>query len=270
MQRLRGADHAADLALLREAAEAAGAIAKRHFGAGPAAWDKGAGLGPVSEADLEIDAMLRDRLLAARPGFGWLSEESADDPARLGAEALFIVDPIDGTRAFLEGQKGFAHALAIARHGRVTAAVVHLPLMGLSYVAQAGGGAYLNDRPLLVPPRQGLLGARVLASRGQLDPAHWPGGLPLVERHFRPSLAWRLCLVAEGAFHGTVTLRDTWDWDSAAAALIAEEAGARVTDRHGRPLVFNTPEPRSPGLIVAPEGVHAGFLSALEGAGRRE
>jgi myo-inositol-1(or 4)-monophosphatase len=273
---LPGPDHAGDLALLTEAALAAGEIARRHFGRGPASWDKGAGQGPVSEADLEIDLMLRDRLLAARPGFGWLSEETEDAPERLAAEAVFIVDPIDGTRAFLEGQKGFAHALAIARGGKVTASVVHLPLLERTYAARRGAGAYVNDRPLLTPPRKGLIGARVLASRGQLDPQLWPGGLPAVERHFRPSLAWRICLVAEGAFDGTVTLRDTWDWDTAAAALIAEEAGARITDRHGAELAFNTPAPRSPGLIVGPEGVHSGFLAGLRGpaaaaeAGRRD
>jgi myo-inositol-1(or 4)-monophosphatase len=265
---LPGADHAGDLALLTGAALAAGEIARRHFGQGPAAWEKAAGQGPVSEADLEIDLMLRDRLLAARPGYGWLSEETEDAPDRLAAEAVFIVDPIDGTRAFLEGQKGFAHALAIARGGQVTAAVVHLPLLERTYTARAGGGAFLNDRPLLTPMRKGLMGARVLASRGQLDPGHWPGGLPAVERHFRPSLAWRLCLVAEGAFHGTVTLRDTWDWDTASATLIAEEAGTRVTDRHGARLAFNTADPRSAGLIAGPAGVHADFMAALSVRGR--
>ena len=87
-------DHSGDVALLNEAARAAGEIARRHFGRGPASWEKEAGQGPVSEADLEIDLMLRDRLLSARPGFGWLSEETEDDPARLAAPAIFIVDPI--------------------------------------------------------------------------------------------------------------------------------------------------------------------------------
>lgn len=260
-------DHSGDLALLSEAARAAGEIARRHHGQAPATWQKGAGQGPVTEADIEIDLMLRDRLLAARPGFGWLSEETPDDPARLVADSVFIVDPIDGTRAFIEGGKGFAHALAIARHGRVTAAVVHLPLLDLTYTARAGQGAFVNDRPLVTPPRKGLVGARVLASSGQLDPQLWPGGLPLMERHFRPSLAWRLCLVAEGAFHGTVTLRETWDWDTAAATLIAEEAGARVSDRFGAPLAYNTPSPKSAGLIAGPAGVHSAFLESLAGPG---
>jgi myo-inositol-1(or 4)-monophosphatase len=253
-----------DLALLSAAALEAGEIARRHFGSEPTVWQKAEGQGPVSEADLAIDAMLRQRLLAARPGFGWLSEETEDDPARLTAQSVFIIDPIDGTRAFLSGQKGFAHALAIARAGRVTAAVVHLPLLGLTYSARSGGGAFLNDRPILVPPRKGLQGARILASRPQLAPALWPGGLPAFEHHFRPSLAWRICLVAEGRFHGAATLRDTWDWDTAAATLIAQEAGARVSDRFGEPLEFNTPRPLSHGLLVGPEGVHLDFLRGLQ------
>lgn len=252
-----------DLALLVAAAEAAGAIARRHFRARPAAWEKGGGQGPVSEADLEIDAMLRARLRAARPGYGWLSEETADDPARLDAEALFVVDPIDGTRAFLEGQDSFAHSLAVVRGGRPVAGVVHLPLKGLTYTATAGGGAQLNGRPLAAvrPPGPGL--PRVLVSRSQLAPELWPGGVPALERHFRPSLAWRLCLVAEGAFDGMLTLREAWHWDIAAGSLIAEEAGARVTDRSGAPLAFNTPRPASPGVIAGGPGLHARLAERL-------
>lgn len=252
-----------DLALLVTAARAAGDIAAHHFGAGVKQWEKPGGQGPVSQADLEIDRMLRARLLAARPGFGWLSEETEDDPVRLQAQALFIVDPIDGTRAFLEGDKGFAHALAVVREGQVTAAVVHLPLLGLTYGARKGGGAWLNEVPIMLPPRKGLLGARVLASRMQLAPELWPGGLPAFERHFRTSLAWRLCLVAEGRFDAMVTLRDTWEWDVAAAALIAAEAGAKVSDRHGEPLVFNRARPASAGLLAGSEGAHADLLKGL-------
>ncbi|MGY6412472.1 MAG: inositol monophosphatase family protein [Alkalilacustris sp.] len=258
-----GADDAADLELLREAALAAGAIARRHFGAGPAAWEKSGGQGPVSEADLEIDRMLRARLLDARPGYGWLSEESEDDPERLGAGSVFIVDPLDGTRAFLEGQSGFCHALAVARGGRVTAAVVHLPMLEQTYAARIGAGAFRNGARLACAARDRLEGARVLASRDQLLPARWPGGLPPVARHFRSALAWRLCLVAEGAFDAAISLRDCWDWDIAAGALIAAEAGARVTDRHGAALRFNTPAPRSAGVLAGPGGVHAGLLMAL-------
>lgn len=255
-----------DLALLTEAALAAGTIATRHFRSSPARWDKGAGQGPVSEADLEIDAMLRERLLAARPGHGWLSEETPDAAARLNAREVFIVDPIDGTRAFLNGQKGFAHALAIARDGAVVAGVVHLPLMGLTYTALRGRGATLNGRRLAVSEGTVLEGARVLAGKPQLAAELWPGGVPPVEPHLRPSLAWRLCLVGEGRFDGMVTLRDAWHWDTAAASLVAQEAGAMVTDRDGAPLLFNTADPVSAGVMAGPAALHEGLMARLTGA----
>lgn len=253
-----------DLDLLIDAAHAAGHIARRHFRNGPATWDKGAGLGPVSEADLEIDEMLRHRLLAARSAYGWLSEETEDNDERLSVRRLFIVDPIDGTRAFLDGQNGFAHAIAVAEGGRVVAGVVHLPLLGLTYSAQAGHGARLNGDLLGLPDLDAVPdGARMLAGRKQMEPQHWRGDAPAFDRHFRSSLAWRLCLVAEGAFQGTLTHHDTWEWDTAAASLIASEAGARVTDRTGAPLEFNRPYPASRGLLAAPPRLHAGLLARL-------
>lgn len=257
---------AADLALLLKAAAAAGAIARRHFGSRPRAWDKGGGQGPVSEADLEIDAMLHERLCAARPDYGWLSEETADDGERLAAPALFVVDPIDGTRAFLAGRPDFAHALAVVRDRQPVAAVVHLPLLDLTYAATAGGGARLNGRTIAPAAPAALDAARLLVGRSQLAPGFWPGGVPPVAPHFRHSLAWRLCLVAEGAFDGTLTFRDVWHWDIAAGALVAAEAGATVTDRRGAALRFNTADPRSAGLLAAPAALHRGLFARLAAA----
>ena len=252
-----------DLALLQAAAEAAGDIALKHWGRDPQVWEKDAGQGPVTEADLAVDAMLRDRLLAARPGYGWLSEETADTPDRLASDAVFVIDPIDGTRAFIAGDRGFAHALAVVRGGIVTAAVVHLPAMDLTYVATAGDGALCNGAPISVATPVAGRDPRVLAARPQLFADLWPGGVPQVQRHFRTSLAWRLCLVAEGAFDATLTLRRAWHWDIAAASLIAQEAGAAVTDIKGRALVFNTPDPQSAGVVVAPQPLHDALVARL-------
>ena len=249
-----------DLALLVEAAEEAGRIARRYWRAKPKAWEKPGGEGPVTEADLAVDAMLRKRLLAARPGYGWLSEETEDDPARLAADRVFIVDPIDGTRAFMAGEEGFSHALAVAEAGRITAAVVYLPAADKLYTAEAGGGAQLNGRALVPATRDRLEGARVLASAQALGPAHWPGGPPPVERHFRASLAHRLCLVADGSFDATLTFRPAWEWDIAAGALIATEAGVAATGPMGEPLRFNSAQPLVPGLVVANPLLHEALL----------
>ena len=170
----------ADLALITEAARGAGQIALRYWRQAPKAWEK-PGLGPVTEADLAVNDHLRTLLLAARPDYGWLSEESADEPARQDARHCFIVDPIDGTRAFLEGQEGFSHSLAIATDGRITAAVVHLPARGLTYLAAEEGPATLNGAPL-VPADHDLDGARVLTAKVGLDPMHWRGAAPPLRR----------------------------------------------------------------------------------------
>ena len=135
---------AEDLRLLERAAAEAGQIAMRFWRQRPQSWDKGDGAGPVSEADLAVNDHLATVLRGARPGYGWLSEESEQEPSRLDAEKVFIIDPIDGTRAFIDGQEGFSHSLAIATGDRITAAVVHLPVSARTYGASAAGPALLN------------------------------------------------------------------------------------------------------------------------------
>lgn len=253
--------HAEDRALLVAAAEAAGPVAMAHFRRSLRHWEKPGGLGPVTEADLAVNAALRDRLGAARPDYGWLSEEDADGPGRLAAPRLLLVDPIDGTRAFLEGQEGFSIALAVIEAARVVAAAVHLPARGETYAAHRGGGATLGAATIAASAAAEPDGAEALASRSVLDPVHWPGGVPGLLRHFRPSLAWRLCLVAAGRFDATLSFRPTWDWDVAAGSLIAAEAGCRVTDAAGRPFAFGGPDPRQPGFLAAPPALHAALLA---------
>ncbi|WP_134724803.1 inositol monophosphatase family protein [Paracoccus luteus] len=252
-----------DLTLLVQAAEAAGEVALRFWRGELKSWDKGGGAGPVSEADLAVNAALEQRLRGARPDYGWLSEESADDPSRLDAERCFIVDPIDGTRAFIAGQEGFAVAIAVAQGECVTAGVVHMPARGITYAARAGGPATRNGHPI-APRESALHGATVLTSKAALDPVHWLGGrVPPVRREFRPSLAWRLCLAAEGRFGAALSMRAAWEWDIAAASLIAERAGCAVTDRHGRAMRFNQPRPLVDGLVVAAPGLHAALRAAM-------
>jgi myo-inositol-1(or 4)-monophosphatase len=259
----------ADLALLCDAAKAAGAVAMAHFGRAPAAWEKPGGAGPVSDADLAVDAWLKQSLRAARPGYGWLSEESPDDPVRLSHERVFIVDPIDGTRAFLAQKPGWCVALAVAVAGHVTAAAAFLPVSGELYAAARGAGATRDGVRLRPSARAEPVGASVLAGAPQMEAQHWPGGAPAVARAFRPSLVHRLCLVAAGEADATLTFREAWEWDIAAGALIAEEAGCTVTDAHGAPPRFNAPAPRLPGLIAAPPALHDALMARRRGAALR-
>ena len=254
---------ARDLALLTEAALKAGEIAMRFWKRSPKSWDKGGSHGPVTEADLDVNEMLADRLLAARPDYGWLSEETEDGAARLAAERVFIIDPIDGTRAFMAGEDTFAHSLAVAEHGRVTAAVVYLPALDRLYTACDHGPALCDGAAIAASARAGTEGATLLATQSSMAAELWPGGVPEVKRSFRASLAYRLSLVAEGRFDGMVTLRDAWEWDIAAGALICERAGAMVTDRFGAPLVFNAAHPQTAGVLAAAPGLHVALLGGL-------
>lgn len=256
-----------DLALLIDAARAAGTIALRYWQKAPEAWEKPDGTGPVTEADLAVNRMLAHDLRAARPDYGWLSEESEDDAARLAAEHVFIVDPIDGTRAFLRGEDTFSHSLAVARNGEVTAAVVYLPALGQLYSATVDGPTLCNGKAIRVSAASLAEGATMLASSAGLRPELWPGGVPALRRSFRTSLAYRLCLVAEGRYDATVTLRDAFEWDIAAGDLITRRAGGRVTDRHGAALRYNSRIPRTAGMLAAPPLLHAALLGHLGVAG---
>ena len=158
-----------DLDLLIDAARSAGDIATHFHETGAKSWDKADGAGPVTEADLAVNDMLEDRLRSARPGYGWLSEESTDDPARLDAETVFIIDPIDGTRSFVDGARTWAHSLAIVRNGAVQAGVIYLPLRDMLFAAEASNGASLNGAPLTVSSAPDLDAAHVLATRPNME-----------------------------------------------------------------------------------------------------
>ncbi len=254
-----------DLALLTHAARAAGDIAMRFWRQTPKVWEKPDGTGPVTEADLAVNAMLADTLRDARPDYGWLSEEDEDTTARQSTRRQFIIDPIDGTRAFMAGEEGFAHSLAVAENGTVIAGVVYLPALDRLYTATATGPALKDGEPIFASTRAGIDGATLLTTPPNLSPEHWPGGVPAIKRSFRTSLAYRLCLVAEGRHDGMLTLRDAWEWDIAAGALIAARAGAVVTDRHNGPLIFNTPDAKRPGVLAAAPGLHASLMAQLSG-----
>ncbi len=235
----------------------------KHFGQKPHTWEKDDDQGPVTEADLEIDRMLHARLLGAHPDAGWLSEETEDDADRLTRDRVFVVDPIDGTKSFINGNQNFSHSLAISEGGAITAGVVHLPARGLTYEAALGKGAFLNGEPISASDADAFEGARVLASESQFRSGLWSGPPPPVERHFRSSLAYRMCLVAQGRFDGMVTLRHTWEWDVAAGVLICEEAGAVATTRTGARPVFNQDVPRMDGMLAAAPRLHQRLMAHL-------
>lgn len=233
------------------------------YGNAPKQWDKGGGQGPVSEADLAIDNMLQAEFSQNRPDYAILSEETEDDPKRCSSDVVFIIDPIDGTRSFLNRHENFATSIAIARHGIVTEAVVHLPAKGLTYSARSNEGAWLNGEKISVSGNDTIKGARFLASGSQTHPKLWRNTAPPIERHFRSSLAYRLCLVAQGRFDGMLTFRPTWEWDVAAGDLICSEAGGHVVTQDGDKPVYNSPTAKMNGMLASNSTLTQGVLSYL-------
>lgn len=242
----------------------AGRVATSFTGRTARRWDKAGGAGPVTEADLAVNDMLHSVLTLARPDYGWLSEETEDGVVRLDRERVFIVDPIDGTRSFTEGSGTWAHAIAVAERGEVTAAVIYLPRRGLLYTAARGAGAHLNGRAITASGVGDFAQACILAAKPAMAAAVWRGGAcPPFKPAYRPSLAYRLGLVAQARFDAMLTLRPSWEWDIAAGALIVAEAGGMITDQRGAPLRFNNPDPRLDGVVAGGRILHGALMDAL-------
>lgn len=248
-------DYADDLELIREAAVAAGERALAEREAGLKITSKPGG-SPVTSADLAVDALLRDRLLTARPDYGWLSEETADSPDRLSKRRIFVVDPIDGTVAFMKDKPWWCVPIAVVEDGRPVAAVIHAPMLNETFLATLDGGATLNGKPISASDTTDLDDAAVLADARLMEGPQWPEPWPAMRYEKRNALAYRMALVAAGAFDAAIALTPKWDWDVCAGALIAEEAGAKVSDHHGRPWRFNQPDPRQTSLICTAPALH--------------
>jgi myo-inositol-1(or 4)-monophosphatase len=250
-----------DLDLLVAAGREAAALALTYFGQDPRSWPKGAA-SIVSEADFAVDRLLADRLLAARPDYGWLSEETADNPDRLGRHRTFVVDPIDGTRAFLSGRREWCVSLAVVEAGRPVTAVLLTPALGGLYRAAAGAGADLDGRRLTTSGRGELAGARFAGPRRFARPAAEAAGVPIKAVRFVPSLAYRIALVASGEIDVAISGPNAHDWDIAAADLLVHEAGGTFSDLAGRKPRYNRAEITHPVLVASARGI-AGEVTAL-------
>lgn len=238
---------AADLALLKDAAREAAGIAMRYFRRNPQVWMK-AGTSPVSEADFAVDRFLRKTLIAARPDYGWLSEETADTPARLESRRTFIVDPIDGTRAFIDGRDHWCISVAVVEAGRSIAGVLDCPARDEVFAAARGEGAWLNGRSLRVRVASDRLD--VGGPRSFIDALGMRTGETVRRVGYVPSLAYRIAMVADGRIDATFIKPNAHDWDLAAADLVLGEAGGAIRDGEGRPLHLGGADPSHDALAA--------------------
>ncbi len=221
-------------------------------------WDKQGGT-PVSAADMAVDDFLKRELGALLPSAGWLSEETVDAPERLDGDLIWLVDPIDGTRDFVAGRPGWAISVALVSSGRPLLGMLDAPARGEFWHGEAGKGAWRNGQKLAASRRAVLPGARV--------PAHV---LPTADADLTPverpnSIALRMAMVAADEADLVATLMWGNEWDIGAAALIAREAGAMVTDAFGQPLAYNKPDPRAFGVLVSSAVIHAAAVERLAG-----
>ena len=213
---------------------------------------------PVCEVDLDVDRFLRARLSALLPDAGWLSEETADNADRLACSRAWVVDPIDGTRDYVRGRRGWCVSVALVEGGRPVIGVLDAPARAGRWCAVAGKGATLNGAPLKAGDHATLAGARVPADAlAKAD----RGLFRLVEKP--NSIALRLAMVAQGRADLVATLRWGNEWDIAAATLLVHEAGGAMTDALGGPLAFNQPVPRAFGVLATAPAIHAAAVARL-------
>lgn len=224
-------------------------------------WEKVPG-SPVCSADLEVDAFLKQELRALLPSAGWLSEETLDSGKRQAHDLVWVVDPIDGTRDFIAGRTGWAISVALVNVRRPLFGYLYAPARmreagGEFWAAELGRGALRNGERLLASARAALPGARVPARTLPDEDSD----LVMVDQP--NSIALRMAMVAANEADLLATLRWGFEWDIAAAGLIAREAGAAVTDAFGKPLNYNKRDPRAFGVLCCSNALHAAAVERL-------
>ena len=264
----RRTDRAADLALALDAAREAGALVMETFRTVTEVRHKSPDQ-PVTEADLRADALLAERLLAHRPEYGWLSEETVDRPDRLSRRRVWIVDPIDGTRSFIAGYAEFAVSVGLVEDGVPVLGVIHNPARDEMFWAEREAGAYLRVGPgddarlRVAAPVAGdapsFVASRSEVGRGEFETFE---GHEILELG---STAYKMAAVAAGRGDAFLSRGPKSEWDVAAGVVIVEEAGGVVTDVEGRALAFNRPDPHVNGILVAQPAVHEALLRRMRG-----
>ncbi len=261
-------DLSEEVALVKKVTKEAGRIALSYFARDIHTWDKSPD-NPVSEADMAVDEFLRTTLMQNRPGYGWLSEETEDQPERLRCGRLWIVDPIDGTKDFLAGGDNWGISVALVQDQKPVVAALYAPVKDAFYFAQRGKGATKNDALISVSNTADLNTARMMGDPAafQHTSKYWPKPWPeTMHTEQANSIALRICQIADGQFDCCVTLRPKNDWDVAAADLIIEEAGGILTCGDGKPLIFNRRKPLHAHIVANTPNLSGAIMSRVQPA----
>lgn len=251
-----------DAALLKRVVREAGQLALSMFRTEIRQWTKGAS-SPVSEADIAVDELIRQRLQSVTPDYGWLSEESVDDRSRLVKERVWIVDPIDGTRAYLGGREDWSISAALVQQGTPMLAAVFAPATDEFFFASAGNGASRNDAAITASGGEGFDIDRMAGPHFLLNRVRG-ATLPELRNYKIGSLALRISRVAQGALDAAFVGGNSRDWDLAAADLLLREAGGRLTTLAGDRLAYNRVEVTHGVLLAAGADRHARLVEKLQ------
>jgi len=252
-----------DLQIILKAVEVSGEVALARFGKKQKIWEKSE-QNFVCEADQEIDSILKNSLLGARPDYGWLSEETADDGSRLKCKKTWIVDPIDGTSSYLSGIAEFAISVALVEKGLPIIGVVFNPASNELFCASRGGGASLNGNRIHVSESDPNDSLNILSSRSERRESGWTKHFSKDNVTVVSSIAYKFALVAAGHFDAVASVWPKNDWDICAGHLLVEEAGGTVSNLSGKSLEYNKQLARHNTCTATNGKIHNIMLERLE------
>ena len=249
--------------LIKETIIEAGKIALNWHKNNPKSWKKEDGTS-VSEADLEINKFIYQNLLKKIKNIGWLSEENKDDLTRLDYKKIFLVDPIDGTKSFLEGKSDFCISIALISYGRPVSGIVFNPATKELFEAEKNKGAWVNSKRIYTSSTFNLTNSKMCAFKPMFSHPAWKKPWPTMKISNKNSIAYRMSLVAKGDYDSMMALNNKNDWDLAAGDLLINEAGGIVTDHKGKDLIYNQKNTIKKSVIGCCEGLHHKIIGMVQ------
>ena len=249
--------------LVKESILEAGKLALKWFKKDPEQWEKDDG-SLVSKADIEINDLLNKLLKNKNPEFGWLSEENEDDRSRLNKKITFVVDPLDGTKAFLEGKKEFSISVAIVKNGLPISGIVFSPSTGEMFEAEKNKGSWKNNKKVIISNYNRLEKCKMIAFKPMFSHPAWKEPWPKMDIENRNSIAYRMALVASGQYDAMMALNSKNDWDIAAGDLLISEAGGIVTLHTNKKIIYNTENIKKPSVIGTNKSIHDKIIKRVK------
>ena len=249
--------------LVKESILEAGKLALKWFKKDPEQWKKDDG-SLVSKADIEINDLLNKLLKNKNPEFGWLSEENEDDRSRLNKKITFVVDPLDGTKAFLEGKKEFSISVAIVKNGLPISGIVFSPSTGEMFEAEKNKGSWKNNKKVIISNYNRLEKCKMIAFKPMFSHPAWKEPWPKMDVENRNSIAYRMALVASGQYDAMMALNSKNDWDIAAGDLLISESGGVVTLHTNKKIIYNTENIKKPSVIGTNKSIHEKIIKRVK------